>query len=79
MLTVAKAEHLNVVHFDRTARWWDVPRGTAKNAVLRSEERTLLDCDVVDEVNGLDFDARIRKGGEPAAKKRGACLLSLAV
>ena len=69
MLAVAKAEHLNVVHFDRTARWWDVPRGTAKNAVLRPGERALLNRDVVDEVNGLDVDARIREGGEPTPKK----------
>jgi hypothetical protein len=68
MLAVAKAEHLNVVYIDRAARWWDVPRGTAENAVLRSGEFTLLDCDVVDDVNGLDVDARIREGGEPAAE-----------
>jgi hypothetical protein len=46
---------------------------------LRPGECTLLDCDVVDDVNGLDVDARIREGGEPAAEERGAGRLSFAV
>jgi len=40
---------------------------------------TFLNCDVVDDVNGLDFDARIRESNEPTAEECGAGRFSLAV
>src|SRR5208337_250536 len=77
MLAVAKAEHLDVVRFDEATCWRDVSHGTAENAVARPGECALLDCDVIEEANGLDFDTRIREGGEPAAEERGAGRLSI--
>jgi hypothetical protein len=40
---------------------------------------TFLNCDVVDDVNGLDFDARIRESNEPTAEECGAGRFSFAV
>jgi hypothetical protein len=50
-----------------------------ENAVLAPLECAFLNRDVVDDVNGLDFDTRIREGGEPAAEECGAGRLSLAI
>ena len=79
MLAIAKAEHLDIVDFDPAARRWNVSHWTAQNAVLGSGECALLDCDVIDDVNGLDFNMRVREGSEPAAEKCGAGGLSIAV
>ena len=79
MLTVAKAEHVDIVQLDGAARRWNVPHGTGENAVLRPHERAFLNYDVVDDVNGMDFDTRIREGSEPTAEECGAGRFSLAV
>ena len=79
MLAVAKAKHVDIVHFDAAARWWNVPHGTAENAVLRPGECAFLNCEVIDDVNGLDVDMRIRERSEPAAEECGAGGFSLAV
>ncbi|WP_247447240.1 hypothetical protein [Bradyrhizobium sp. 197] len=79
MLAVAKAEHLDIVHRDGAARGWNIPHRTVENAVLRPRERAFLDRDVVDEVNGLDFDAGIRKGTDSAAEECNAGRFSFAV
>jgi hypothetical protein len=71
MLAIAKAKHLDIVHFDPAARRWNVSHWTAENAVLCSGECALLDCDV-DDVNSLNFNMRVREGSEPAAEKCGA-------
>jgi hypothetical protein len=79
MLAAAKTEDLDIFHFDRSARWWNVTRGTAQNTVLRPPECAFLNCDVVEDVNGFDFDARIRESSEPTAEERGTRGFSLAV
>src|SRR5215471_5074237 len=79
MLAAAKAEDLDIVHFDRSARRWNVTRGAVQNAVLRPPECAFLNCDVVEDVNGFDFDARIRESSEPTAEERGTRGFSLAV
>src|SRR5262249_8665850 len=79
MLAVAKAEHLNIVHRDGAACRRNVSHGTVENAGLRPDECAFLNCDVVEQVNGLDFDTGIREGGEPAAEECNAGRFSLAV
>jgi hypothetical protein len=69
MLAVAEAEDLDIVHFDRAACRRNVPHGTVQNAVLRPRECTFLNCDVVDDVNGFDFDTRIRECSEPTGRR----------
>jgi hypothetical protein len=78
MLAVAKAEHVDIIHFDGTARRWNVSHGTVENAVLSAHECAFLNDDVVDDVNALDFDTRIREGSEPTAEECGAGGFSLA-
>ena len=70
MLAVAEAEDLDIVHFDRAARRRNVPHGTVQNAVLRPREGAFLNCDVVDDVNGFDFDTRIRECSEPTGQRK---------
>src|SRR6478672_4246647 len=79
MLPVAKAKHLDVIHFYRSSRRRDVPRGAMENTVVRPSECAFLDGDGVDDVNDLDFDMRIRECSEPAAEERSAGGLSLAL
>ena len=69
MLAVAEAEDLDIVHFDRAACRRNVPHGTVQNAVLRPRECAFLNCDVVDDVNGFDFDTRIRECSEPTGRR----------
>jgi hypothetical protein len=69
MFAISKAEHLDIVHFDGAACRRNVPHRTVKNPALRPPEYAFLDCDVVDDVNGLDFDTRIREGSEPTAEE----------
>jgi hypothetical protein len=47
-----------------------------KDAVLMPRERALLDGQVVDDVNAVDLDARVREGVEPAGVERDAGRLS---
>ena len=69
MLAVAEAEDLDIVHFDRAARRWNVPHGIVQNAVLRPRECAFLNCDVVDDANGFDFDTRLRECSEPTGRR----------
>jgi hypothetical protein len=46
---------------------------------LRPPEYAFLDGDVVDDVNGLDFDMRIRERSEPTAEKCDARWFSVAM
>src|SRR6478736_8379316 len=62
VLAVAEAEHLNVVHLYGAAGWWDVAHGTMKDAVVLPRECALLNGEVVDDVNAVDLDVRVRKG-----------------
>jgi hypothetical protein len=50
-----------------------------ENAVLSPDECAFLNCQVVDDVDGMDFNTGIREGGEPTAEKPGAGCFSLAV
>jgi hypothetical protein len=52
------------------------PAGLPQHAIVRPGECAFLNGHVVEEVHDFDFDARIRKGGEPAAEERGAGRLS---
>src|SRR5262245_26053378 len=79
MLAVAKAKYLDVIHFDRSPRWRDVPHGAMKNTVVRASERFFLDGDIGDDVSGLDTNTTIREGCEPTAEERGTSRLSLAL
>src|SRR5262249_47919307 len=78
VLAVAEAEHLDVVHLDRTAGWRYVAHGAAEHPVVRSGECALLDGDVVDDVQAVDLHVRVWEGGEPAAVELDAGGLSLA-
>ena len=69
MLAIAKAKHLDVVHSDRAAGRWNVTHGTVENAVLRPHECAFFNCDVIDDVNRMDFDLRIREGNEPMRRR----------
>src|ERR1700674_2416080 len=53
MLAVAKAEHVDIVHFDGAARRRNVPNGTAEDAVLSAHECAFFTYDIDDDVSGM--------------------------
>jgi hypothetical protein len=72
VLAVAEAEHLDVVQADNAAVWWDVAGAAVEDSVMRSGERSLLDGDVVDDVEVVDLDVPVGECGEAAAVELGA-------
>src|ERR1700761_757276 len=78
MPAITKVEYLDVVHRNTAARWRDIPCGSAENATVRSGECSLLDRDIADDVNALDFDACIWKGIKPTAEECDAGCFCLA-
>ena len=65
MLAVAEAQHLDVGDLYRPAGRQHIAGGAGQYAVVRAGERAFLDCDVVDEANGVDVDAEVSRMGDP--------------
>ena len=64
-----KPEHLDVVQPDGSARRRQVSGRRVKHAAVRSDESSLLDCDILEKVDVVDLDVCVREGAEPTRVK----------
>jgi hypothetical protein len=78
VFAIAEAEYLYVVQYDRAASWRDILCTTSKNATVRTCECAFLYCDIIQYVEAMDLDVRVRKGDKPAPIELHTGRLSLA-
>src|SRR6185437_5484421 len=78
MLGVTEADHLNVVHGDRTASRRYVSRWACQNTRVSTGKRAFFDSEIPEDLSAFDIDMPIRKGHKPALVKCGAGHLSMA-